>query len=399
MSEQTAPFYFNPFDPAFRANPYPSYAALRDGPPKQLQLFLPITLVARYADALEVLRDHATFSNVRPNVPGRELIDPFRGAATIITSDPPVQTRLRRLISRAFTPARIREMEPRIREITAELLEGAGQDGNFEVVETLANPLPVRVIAEMLGVPRERQKQFKHWSDAIIASLAVLPGTPLPQESIDAANDLRAFFSEEIANRRRTPGSDLISALLAAHDERGALSSDELLAFVILLLIAGNETTTNLIGNGLLTLGRHRDQMAQLRSRPELIAPAIEEMIRYESPVHSIVRVATRETSIGGTGIGANGIVMVLLAAANRDPLQFPNPDTFDIARTPNDHLGFGEGIHYCIGAPLGRLEAAIAIGAVLEEFPNLRLSDPEPPLIYKGALSMRGVASLPMLT
>jgi cytochrome P450 len=399
MSEQAGQFYFNPFDPAFRANPYPSYAALRDGPPKQLNLFLPITLVARYADALPVLRDHETFSNVRPNIPGRDLIDPFRGAPTIITSDPPVQTRLRRLVSRAFTPARIRAMEPRIRAITDELLEGSGADGNFEVVETLANPLPVRVIAEMLGIPRERQNQFKHWSDAIIASLAVLPGTPLPQDSIDAANDLREFFSEEIETRRRAPGTDLVSALLAAHDERGALSSDELLAFVILLLIAGNETTTNLIGNGLLTLGRHRDQMAWLRSRPELIATAIEEMIRFESPVHSIVRVALKDTNIGGTDVAANGIVMVLLAAANRDPLQFPNPETFDIARSPNEHLGFGEGIHFCIGAPLGRLEASIAIGAVLKRFPKLRLSDPEAPLTYKGALSMRGVSSLPMLT
>lgn len=398
MADQVEQVYFNPFDPEYRANPYPSYKLLRGGPPRQLNLFLPVTLVARYADVIAVLRDYETFSSERPEIPGRELTDPFRGAPTIETADPPVHTRLRRLAAKAFTPSRISGMERRIRAIAAELLSQTPMTGEFEAIRAFADPLPVRVIAEMLGVPDDRQHQFKEWSDAIIAAIAVLPGSPPPPGSVEASDALREFFTEEIFRRRRTPGDDLISVLVGAHDEREALNAEELLAFVILLLIAGNETTTNLIGNGLLALGRHPDQMARLRRDPQLMASAVEEIIRYDSPVHSTVRVARRDTNIGGTNVAARSIVMVLLSAANHDPLQFDEPDRFDIARQPNAHVGFGEGIHFCIGAPLGRLEASIAFEMVLERFPGLRLSDPEPPLTYKGALSMRGVTSLPML-
>jgi cytochrome P450 len=398
MADQVEQVYFNPFDPEYRANPYPSYKLLRGGPPRQLNLFLPVTLVARYADVIAVLRDYETFSSERPEIPGRELTDPFRGAPTIETADPPVHTRLRRLAAKAFTPSRISGMERRIRAIAAELLSQTPMTGEFEAIRAFADPLPVRVIAEMLGVPDDRQHQFKEWSDAIIAAIAVLPGSPPPPGSVEASDALREFFTEEIFRRRRTPGDDLISVLVGAHDEREALNAEELLAFVILLLIAGNETTTNLIGNGLLALGRHPDQMARLRRDPQLMASAVEEIIRYDSPVHSTVRVARRDTNIGGTNVAARSIVMVLLSAANHDPLQFDEPDRFDIARQPNAHVGFGEGIHFCIGAPLSRLEASIAFEMVLERFPGLRLSDPEPPLTYKGALSMRGVTSLPML-
>ena len=399
MAEQGAQVYFNPFDPEYRANPYPSYYLLRDGPPKQLNLFLPVTLVARYADVIAVLRDYETFSSQRPEVPGRELTDPFRGAPTIETADPPDHTRLRRLASKAFTPAGIRAMEPRIRAIAAELLERTEPGAAFEAIATFADPLPVRVIAEMLGVPDDRQHEFKKWSDAIIASIAVVPGSPPPPGSIEASDALREFFTEEIRRHRQSPGDDLVSVLVGAHDEQEALSAEELLAFVILLLIAGNETTTNLIGNGLLALGRHPDQMKLLRREPQLMASAIEEMIRYDSPVHSTVRVARKDTNIGGTDVAAGSIVMVLLSAANRDPLQFDEPEAFKIDRQPNPHVGFGEGIHFCIGAPLSRLEASIAFEMILARFPRLRLPSPEPALIYKGALSMRGVTSLSMLT
>jgi cytochrome P450 len=399
MADQVEQVYFNPFDPEYRANPYPSYKLLRDGPPKQLNLFLPVTLVARYADVIAILRDYETFSSERPEVPGRELTDPFRGAPTIETADPPVHTRLRRLASKAFTPARIRDMEPRIRAVAAELLSRTQPGAEFEAITSFADPLPVRIIAEMLGVPDNRQHQFKEWSDAIIASIAVMPGSPPPPGSVEASDALREFFTEEIYRRRQTPGDDLVSVLVGAHDDREALSAEELLAFVILLLIAGNETTTNLIGNGLLALGRHPEQMALLRREPHLMASAVEEIIRYDSPVHSTVRVARKDTNLAGTAVAAHSIVMVLLSAANRDPLQFEEPDRFDIARQPNAHVGFGEGIHFCIGAPLSRLEASIAFELALARFPQLRLASPEPPLTYKGALSMRGVTSLPMLT
>ncbi len=193
------------------------------------------------------------------------------------------------------------------------------------------------------------------------------------------------------------PSDDLIGALVAARDDDGALSEGELLAFVVLLLLAGNETTTNLIGNGLLTLCRYPEQCERLRRDPELMPTAIEEMLRFDPPVQMTVRMAEQDTSIGGTEIARNSMTFVLLAAANRDPRQFPNPERFDVARTPNEHLAFGEGIHFCLGAPLARLEGAIAIGAVLERFPKLRAADPAAKLSYRGSLALRGLQSLPL--
>ena len=208
---------------------------------------------------------------------------------------------------------------------------------------------------------------------------------------------LRAYFAAEIEKRRAAPSDDLVAALVAARDEAGALSEAELLAFVVLLLLAGNETTTNLIGNGMLALLRHPDQFERLRHDPELIPAAIEEMLRFDPPVQMTVRMAEQDTAIGGTDVARNSMVFVLLAAANRDPRQFPNPERFDVGRTPNDHVAFGEGIHFCLGAPLARLEGVIAIGSVIERFPKLRLSDPEAKLAYRGSLALRGLESLPL--
>ncbi len=393
----TASIYFNPFDPEFRANPYPHYPALLDGPPRKLELFLPTTLVARYDDVTAVLRDHATFSVKRPEMPMRERVDPFGGAATILTSDPPTHTRLRRLVSKAFTPRRVRELEPRIRAISAELLDRVAARGEFEAMADLANPLPVIVIAEMLGVSPEHHEQFKRWSNDLIGSFGRDFATGPAPEGIAARNALRDYLSRAIEERRRNPADDLISALIAARDEAEALSEAELLAFVVLLLLAGNETTTNLIGNGLLTLCRHRDQLERLRREPELLPSAIEEILRFDPPVQMTVRTATAAANVGSTEIPAGGFLFVLLAAANRDPRQFPEPGTFDVARTPNEHLSFGEGIHFCLGAPLARLEGQVAIGAVLERFPRLRLPEPLPPLRYRGTLALRGLTELPL--
>jgi cytochrome P450 len=261
----------------------------------------------------------------------------------------------------------------------------------------IANVLPVMVIADMLGVPPEEYQQFKHWSDIIITGDNTLPGTPMPDEFHDAIKKIRAYFSDEIEKRRRAPGPDLISALVAAHDDAEAMSADELLAFVLLLLLAGNETTTNLIGNGMLALGRSPDQLAILRGNSESIPRAIEEILRYDGPVQSTVRFTTRAINLGGTELPPGAACFVILAAANRDPAEFPDPDRFDITRTPNNHVAFGEGIHFCIGSPLARLEGAIAIGAMLQRFPKLRLRDPDAPLKYKGSYFLRGLESLPM--
>ncbi len=398
MNQAAEQIYFNPWDPAFRANPYPHYKPLLAGPPRILDLFGPTAMVTRYADVTTALRDHAHFSSVRPRDPNETNDEgPFAGARTMLFSDPPLHTRLRRLVSRDFTPRRIRDMEPRIREIAKNLIDAAVGKGELEVMHGIANALPVMVIAEMLGVPPDHYQQFKHWSDTVVSGDNTLPGTPLPEEFHTAKNALRSYFADEIERRRKNPGTDLVSALVAAHDDAEAMNADELLAFVLLLLLAGNETTTNLIGNGMLALGHNPDSMATLRAKPELMRGAIEEMLRYDGPVQSTFRTATRDTEIGGTPIAAGMGVFVIIAAANRDPAKFNDPEKFDIARAPNEQVAFGEGIHFCIGAPLARLEGSIAIGSLLERFPHLRLKNPDAAVTYKGSYFLRGLSRLEM--
>jgi len=392
-------FYFNPWDPEFRANPYPYYGALVDGPPKIIQLAGPIALVARYADVHAVLRGHKDFSSVRPANLEISQRGPFAGALTMLTSDPPVHTRLRRLVSRDFTPRRIAELEPRVRAITDDLLDKAARKGSLDVMADVANVLPVMVIAELLGVPSENYGKFKAWSDSVVAGgLGNTPaGSDLPAEFISATAELRAYFSEAIEQRRRNPGPDLVSALVVAHDDAEALSADELLALILLLLIAGNETTTNLIGNGMLALMRNPDQLALLRREPDLITDAVEEIVRYDGPVQGTVRFAHNAAKLADVEIPAGAGIFLLLAAANHDPARFPDPDRFDIKRDSNDHLGFGDGIHFCIGAPLARLEGAVAIGSMLSRFPHLAMADPDARLTYKGSFFLRGLAALPL--
>lgn len=388
-------FYFSPFDPEFRSNPYPHLPALREGPPRQVDLFMPTILVARYADAAAVLRDHERFSARRPPIPMRERIDPFGGAPTMLTADPPAHTRLRRLVSKAFTPKRVQELEPRIRALTNDLLDRAAQTGEFEAMAELANPLPMIVIAEMLGVSPADHERFKRWSNDLVGSFGRdITAGPSP-EGIAAKDALRGYLAEAIEARRAAPADDLISALVAARDEAEALSENELLAFVVLLLLAGNLTTTNLIGNGLLALCRYPEQQRRLRENSDLTPKAIEEMLRYDPPVQMTVRTPTVTVNVGGTEIPANSMVLVLIAAANRDPTQFANPETFDVGREPNQHLSFGEGIHFCLGAPLARLEGAIAIETVLDRYPRLRLANPDNKLEYCGSMALRGLNAL----
>jgi cytochrome P450 len=403
MSEAitTAPaqdIYFNPWDENFRANPYPHYRPLLAGPPRILDMGFKLVLAARYADVRAILTDHGTFSSVPP--PGilfDEQTKAFGDAPTMLGSDPPTQTRLRRLVSRDFTPRRIRDLEPRIREIAKNLIDAAERKGALDVMADLANPLPVMVISDLLGVPPEEYRQFKNWSDKIVEADNILPGMPIPDQIKSAFTELRAYFLAEIARRRKNPGTDLVSALVAAHDEAEALSADELLQFVVLLLLAGNETTTNLIGNGMLALGRNPSSLAALRSNPDLMRGAIEEMLRYDGPVQSTFRTATKDTAVGGTPIESGMSVFVIIAAANRDPAHFKDPEKFDIAREPNEHVAFGEGIHFCIGAPLARMEGAIAIGTALDRFPHLRLKNPDAAVTYKGSYFLRGLSRLEM--
>jgi cytochrome P450 len=389
-----AKVYFNPWDEAFRADPYPHYRGLSGQPPYLLDLFFPAALIGRYSDALTILHDPERFSSDTRRL---DRIEVFGDTPRLLFSDPPTHTRLRKLVSRAFTPKRIKDLEPKIREFTATLLDRAVRKGELELMGELAVPLPVMVIAEMLGVPPTDYERFKEWSDRIIEADNTLPGVPLPPSVADAFGALRQFFIGEIAKRRQHPGPDLVSGLVAARDAADALSEEEMIAFAILLLLAGNETTTNLIGNGTLALLRHPEQVARLRQAPNLLPRAIEEMLRYDPPAQSTVRLASADTEIGGVTIKAESLVFVVLGAINRDPEHFPEPEAFDIARDPNEHLAFGDGIHFCLGAALARLEASIAFGALLERFPRLRLAEPAAAVKYKGSYFLRGLADLPL--
>lgn len=394
--EQTATG-FNPFDPAFRANPYPFYRTLHGRPPMVFAVnqWRTVALVGNYADCASILHDHQAFSSQRAELLNDGPNDPFEGAATMLSSDPPDHTRLRGLVSRDFTPRRIQELEPRIREIAAALTEQAAARGRLQVMADIANVLPVMVIAEMLGIAPELHAQFKQWSDTVIALRARPPASAPADEFVAARQAMRDFFSAEIERRRAHPGSDLVSALVAAHDTGERLNANELLRFLMLLLVAGNETTTNLIGNGMLALARHPDQQQRLRRDPSLLPMAVEEMLRYDGPVQLTIRRANHPVVVGGVEIASGTLALVLIAAADRDPAQFPDPDGFDVGRQPNDHLAFGAGIHHCLGAALARLEARIAFGAILGRFGCLRLARPEEPLAYKGSFGLRGLAEL----
>ncbi len=391
--------YFNIWDPEFRANPYPHYDPLLAGPPPIIDAGpMKFALVARYADVTAGLRDHEHLSSMQPPPPPEQVYEGrFKGARNMLGSDPPQHSRLRRLVSRDFTPRRIRELEPRIREIAKDLLDKVEAKGQFDLMADIANVLPVTVIAEMLGVPPELNAKFKRWSDTIIGGDNRMPGMPPPPELVRAIDELGDYFTDEIERRRAHPGPDLVSALVAAHDEGEVMSAADLLSFITLLLLAGNETTTNLIGNGTLALGRNPDQFDALKRNPAMLPRAIEEMLRYDGPVQSTVRFAKEAVSLGGTEIPAGALALMIVAAANRDPAQFKDPEKFDITRDPNEHVAFGEGIHFCIGAPLARMEARITFEAMLERFPRLRLKDPAMKPVYKGSYFLRGLESLPL--
>jgi cytochrome P450 len=354
-------------------------------------------LVARYADVTAGLRDHEHMSSVGPPPPPQAYQGRFTGARNMLGSDPPRHSFLRKMVSRDFTPRRIREMEPRIREIAKDLLDKVEAKGEFDLMADLANVLPVTVIAEMLGVPAELHATFKHWSDTLIGGDNNVPGAPPPPETIRVVDELGDYFTAEIEKRRVNPGPDLVSALVAAHDEGDAMSGADLLSFVTLLLIAGNETTTNLIGNGTLALGRNPEQFDALKRNPAMLPRAIEEMLRYDGPVQATVRFTNQPVHLGGTEIPAKAFALMIVAAANRDPAQFKDPEKFDITREPNDHVAFGEGIHFCIGAALARMEATVAFEAMLARFPRIRLKQPAFKPVYKGSYFLRGLESLPL--
>ncbi len=404
--EAADPIAFNPFDPAFRADPYPLYRRMREQEPRHLSP-LGFWVLSRHDDCLAVLKDRRMSSDERRSPAFQQTGSVRRvdsGAAASVMEearpflfmDPPDHTRLRGLVSKAFTARVVERLEPRVQELVDELLDLALEKPEIELIEDLAYPLPVRVISEMLGVPPEDYETFKSWSAALARGLD--PDLLLPPDVIErrerAVLSFAEYFSELIAERRRSPGEDLLSALVEAEDGGEVLSEAELLSTCILLLVAGHETTVNLIGNGTLALVNHPGQLDQLRRDPSLGRSAIEELLRFDPPVQLDGRIALEPVDLGGgTVIEEGQFAMLVLGSANRDPAVFPDPDRLDLRRQDNRHLSFGFGIHFCLGAPLARLEGRIAITSLLRRAGEITLIEDE--LAYKENIVLRGLESL----
>jgi cytochrome P450 len=320
-------------------------------------------------------------------------------AKRMVFTDPPQHTRLRGLVSQAFKPHVIEAMRGHIQDVVNRLLDQVQDQGRMDVIADFAFPLPATVIAELLGVPPQDRDQLKKWSDEFILIISADPTTIAPEvyERCGAASaKLTYYFRGIVAQRRAHPRNDLLSMLEQVEEQGDRLSEEELFATANLLLVAGHETTTNLIGNGLLALLRHPDQMEKLRDDPALVPGAVEEMLRYDNPVQFVYRLAREDMEIGGRHVRQGQVVHLVLGAANRDPATFPDPDRLDVSRVPGKHLAFGQGIHYCLGAPLARLEAEIAFTTMLRRLPRLRLGSES--VTYRDNFNLRGLKALPLV-
>ncbi|HKD67414.1 MAG TPA: cytochrome P450 [Candidatus Binataceae bacterium] len=392
-------FYFNPFDPAFRANPYPFYKPLYAGPPRLIDFYGPTLLVARHADVAAVWCDPERFSSEPPTAGSRPSDRSMFGGPVILLLDPPAHTRLRRLVSHLFTPRKVREgLAAAVDSITRRLLDHAAEKGEFDAVTELADPLPTMVIAHVLGFPIEDHRILKEWSDLLLDGLNTPPDQGFPPSYHKALDERDSYLSDIMEKRRSKPQDDLISMLLAAQEEGDKLSTKEVIGFINLLLLAGNETTTNLISSALLHVIRHPGQHQLLRDNPQMAAAAIEEVLRYDCPVQALGRTARVDMVFADTRVPANTRIYVLAGASGRDPAKFRNPDTFDITRESNEHLAFGLGIHFCLGASLARLEGTTALRMSVERFPHLQMANPDAALGYKGSFETRGLRELKLV-
>jgi cytochrome P450 len=378
------------FSDEVRRNPYPAYSRLRSQSPL-LRVPAPFDgwMIFDYASVKWVLSDHETFSS---RVPAPRN--------WFIFFDPPAHTKLRALLSRAFTPRVIADLEPRIREISRELLENAGARGEMDLAREFGVPLAIRVIAGMIGLPPEDLPLYRRWSDTILRlSYTRSGGEEAERAGRDfglVTQEMDAYLAEMIARRRGTPGDDLLAGLIAAEVDGERLSRDEILGFFQLLVVAGQETTSDLINNAVLCLLEHPDQLARLRAAPELLPSAIEEVLRYRSPLQWMMRTPRRDVELHGATLPAGAFVLPVIGSANRDPRQFPEPDRFDIARDPNPHVAFGHGPHFCLGAALSRLEARIALADLLARFQHIELAS-DRPWEPRRALHVHGPDNLPI--
>ena len=374
---------YNPISATTRAYPFDKYEELRQKDPVHRLRTINAWVLTQYEDTNAVLRDHARFSR---DYGGKSE---YR---SMLDTDPPDHTRLRNLVSKAFTPSSVADLAPRIQLLVDDLLDATEGRDRFDLIDSFAYPLPVTVIAEMLGVPSEDIEVFKEWSNDIALSIEPTVSEEQQRRIDESSQKLYDYFEVIIEQRRQSPQDDMITALITAEDEGDRLTHEELLATLMLLLVAGNETTRNLIGNGTLALIRNPDQLERLRNEPELIDSAINEMLRYDSPVQLDGRMATEEVEIGGKIIRPGQRAICLLGAANRDPSVFTNPEAFDIGRQEASHIAFGRGIHYCLGSPLAMLEGRVAFSSLLKQFSSIRLlAEPE----YREQVVLRGVKEL----
>ncbi len=388
---------YNPVARRNTQNPYPAYAALRDKGQAHRSRLLNAWIFSRFPDVDEILRDWQRFSSDgrKAKRPGKRTVIPDPGTPSLLSLDPPDHRRLRGLVSKAFTPRAVNAREPHIRSLMHELLDGIEDLSGFDLMEAVARPLPVIVIAEMLGVPVEDRPRFRSWSDRRARILEPTIGAEERADAVLAGEDLNAYFVPLVRERRADPKDDILSGLAQAEEEGDRLDEDEMIALLRLLLVAGNETTVNLIGNGMLALLRHPEQLQRLRDDPALIPSAVEELLRYDSPVQLDLRRIVQDCDVNGFPVKRGEDIVVLIGGANRDPEQFEDPDGLDVGREGNSHISFGRGIHACIGAPLARLEARIAIEVLLERFSSIRLAGP--PAEFRPSIVLRGLESLPV--
>ena len=401
---------FDLYSRDFRLTTHATYARMREESPVHLQPGLdgetPIWFVTRYDDVVALLTDNEHFvldpalALTPDEIAEREAESPFEPDARVnenlLSKDGDDHRRLRRLVTKAFTPRMVEQLRPRIQEIADELVDRVAERGHMELVDDFAFPLPITVIAELLGIPVEDQARFREWSNSFVLP----PMTPELVEQLGRHTDeFVAYLDELFASRRTTPTDDLVSALVRAEDEGDHLSENELYSMVVLLIVAGHETTVSLIANAVLALLSNPEQLAALRADRALMPSAVEELLRYDSPVErTITRWVTADVELGGRTLARGDLVVAVVGSANRDADQFPDPATLDFRREPaGRHVGFGRGPHYCLGAPLARIETEIALATLLERLPNLRLAIAEEDLYWRPIPIFRSLASLPL--
>ena len=386
---------YNPLSPEVQNNPYPYYAELRDKAPVAWIEPMQAWAISRYADVDFVLRNPRLFSSAVWNTAASGDLVVVPEAPGLLSMDPPDHTRMRKLANKGFTPRLIRAMEPRVQAIMQNLLKPLTEQVEADLVPSLSVPLPIIVIAEMLGIELERQADFKRWSDSLVQSLNRPTDEAVRAEIRQNNTEFRAYMAHMIQKRRTEPSDDLITAFVQAEEERQTLTSIEILGLTVLLLGAGNETTTNLIGNAVLALLDHPEELAKVRAERASVSALVEEVLRYDSPVQVVYRQATQDVELEGGKLPAGATVLVLLGAANRDERKFPDPDRFEVARNPPDHVGFGYGIHYCLGAPLARLSSRVALDALLFDCPPFTQIREQVPRI--ATFLVRGPQTLPL--